>query len=128
MRYEILGDDGKVVSAIVADRSFMTANYPDGKWREVVEPTSPPVPQAVPSQVTMRQARRALHAFGKLQLVQAAINSLSEPPKTEALIDWEYSSVVQRHNGFVTKLAPALGMSPTDIDALFVAAAAYQDA
>lgn len=78
----------------------------------------------VPSAVTMRQARRALHAAGLLAAVDAAIDDLVEPAKTAARIEWEYSSEVQRHNGFVEQLGPALGLSPQQIDDLFVAASA----
>ena len=78
----------------------------------------------VPSEVTMRQARLALLGAGKLTLVDAAIDALPEPQRSAARIEWEYSSAVQRHNGFVEALGPALGMTPEQIDALFVAAAA----
>ena len=78
----------------------------------------------VPSEVTMRQARLALLGAGKLAMVDAAIDALPEPQRSAARIEWEYSSAVQRHNGFVAALGPALGMTPEQIDALFVAAAA----
>ena len=77
----------------------------------------------VPSEVTMRQARLALLGAGKLALVDAAIDALPQPQRSAARIEWEYSSAVQRHNGFVAALGPALGMTPEQIDALFVAAA-----
>lgn len=85
---------------------------------------SPPaVSVPVPEAVTMRQARRALHAAGLLAGVEAAIDALTEPDKTAARIEWEYSSEVQRHNGFVAQLAPALSLNEAQLDALFVAAA-----
>lgn len=84
------------------------------------EPGPPPVPPSV----TMRQARLALLGAGKLALVDAAINSLPEPARTQARITWDYSSEVQRHNGLVSQMAPALGLSSAQIDALFIAAAA----
>lgn len=73
--------------------------------------------------VTMRQARLALLGAGKLALVDAAIDGMPEPQKSAARIEWEYSNEVQRHNGFVEALGPALGMTSAQIDALFVAAA-----
>jgi hypothetical protein len=78
----------------------------------------------VPQAVTMRQARLALLGAGKLSEVTAAINALPEPAKSAALITWEYSQEVQRHNGLVPQMATALGMTDEQIDALFVAAAA----
>lgn len=79
-------------------------------------------PPPVPVEVTMRQARLALLAAGKLTLVDSAIAAMPEPQKSAALIEWEYSNAVQRHNGFVAALGPALGMTSADIDALFIAA------
>lgn len=77
----------------------------------------------VPAAVTMRQARLALLAAGKLASVEAAINSLPSPAKEAAHIEWEYSQEVQRHNGFVAQLAPALGLDDQALDDLFTHAA-----
>ena len=77
----------------------------------------------IPSEVTMRQARLALHAAGKLTAVNAAIAALPDPPKTAALIEWEYSSTVRRDSQFVALLGPALGLDTAGLDALFIAAA-----
>jgi chromosome segregation ATPase len=77
----------------------------------------------VPQTVTMRQARLALLGAGKLALVDAAIDSMPEPQKSAARIEWEYSNEVQRHNSFVSALGPALGMTSAQIDQLFIAAA-----
>ena len=82
----------------------------------------PPAIAPVPDEVTMRQARLALHAAGKLAAVNAAINALPDPPKTAALIEWEYSSTVRRDSQFVALLGPALGLDSAALDALFVAA------
>lgn len=80
----------------------------------------------VPKAVTMRQARLALLGAGVLAGVDAAIDAMSEPTRSAARIEWEYSGEVQRHNGFVAALGPALGMTGEQIDALFIAAATYQ--
>ena len=77
----------------------------------------------VPHEVTMRQARLALLATGKLAGVDAAIASLPEPQKTAASIEWEYSNALQRSNPFVAQLGAALGIDDAAIDALFVEAA-----
>jgi hypothetical protein len=83
----------------------------------------PAPPIIVPTEVTMRQARLALHAAGKLVAVNAAIAALPDPPKTAALIEWEYSSTVRRDSQFVAMLGPALGLDAAGLDALFIAAA-----
>ena len=54
--------------------------------------------------------------------MEAAIDALEEPAKTNARIEWEYSGAVQRHNGFVSVLAPQLGLTSEQTDALFIAA------
>lgn len=84
-------------------------------------PAPPPAP-LVPAEVTMRQARLALLGAGKLAQVDAAIDSLPEPQRSAARIEWEYSNAVLRASPFVASLAPALQMTPAQIDALFVAA------
>jgi len=77
----------------------------------------------VPQSVTMRQARLALLAAGLLPAVNAAIASMPEPDKTAAQITWDYASSVDRGFGMVPQLAAALGMTETQIDDLFIAAA-----
>jgi hypothetical protein len=99
------------------DAKTQQCAWVDGKW--VVSAIVPDVP----SVVTMRQARLALLGAGKLALVDAAIDGMPEPQKSAARIEWEYSNEVQRHNSFVSALGPALGMTSTQIDGLFVAAA-----
>ena len=78
--------------------------------------------RVVPGKITMRQARLALLAAGKLNEVALAINLLGDVAKEAAQIEWEYSSEVQRHNGFVSLIGPALCMTEEQIDDLFIAA------
>jgi len=85
---------------------------------------TPVVATLIPQSVTMRQARLALEGVGKLDDVDAAIAALSLPTRKLAQIEWEYSNEVQRSNGIVSQLGPALGLTEAQIDALFVAAAA----
>lgn len=94
------------------------AQVPDAEVPPVPAPPSPPVPQ----RVTMRQARLALLGAGLLAGIDAAINGLPSPQKEAARIEWEYSQEVQRHNGFVSVLAPMLGMTEAQTDALFLVA------
>lgn len=79
-------------------------------------------PQDVPQTVTMRQARLALLGAGKLAAVAAAIASLPSPQREAAQIEWDYSSVVERHRQLVATLAPAMGLDDAGVDALFIAA------
>ena len=105
-----LGADAAAHEALIAE---IEATY--------VPPESEP--PYVPTSVTMRQARLALLGAGLLDDVDAAIAALPSPQKEAAKIEWEYSQEVRRHNGFASVLAPMLGMSPEQTDALFVQAA-----
>lgn len=78
--------------------------------------SSPP-----PASVTMAQARVALHRSGLLAAVQAAVAASPDP---EVTITWEYSTVVSRDSALVTALAGGLGLTESDLDALFTSAAA----
>lgn len=85
-------------------------------------PIQSEITNVAPVEVTMRQARLALHAAGKLAAVNAAIAALPDPPKTAAQIEWEYSNTVRRDSRFVSMLGPALGLDSAALDALFIAA------
>lgn len=121
-------DIAKHYDTDVPEGTITGAELVDGEW---VNPQPPvyvpqpdvPVPVIVPSAVTMRQARLALLGAGLLDDVEAAIAALPSPAKETAKIEWEYSQEVQRHNGFVAQLGPALGLDAAALDALFVAAA-----
>lgn len=86
--------------------------------------TFQPVVNNVPEEVTMRQARLALLEAGLLANVQTAINSLPEPARTKAQIEWDYSNALQRSNSFVATLGGALGLDSEALDNLFIQAAA----
>jgi len=100
------------------------ANWTGYVWldRPYVAYTAPVSTEPVPTEVTMRQARLALFGAGLLSGVQTAIDALSEPTKTAAQIEWEYSNTLQRTNPFVATLGAALGLTEAQIDALFIAA------
>lgn len=80
------------------------------------------IPPLVPESVTMRQARLALFSVGKLDAVATAIAALPSPTKEAAQIEWEFSSVVERHRPLVLMLGPALDLTGPQLDELFVAA------
>lgn len=68
---------------------------------------------------SMRQARLALLQVGKLAEVDAAIAAMSDPQKSQAAIEWEYATTVDRVSPFVDSLGSALGMTQADLDVLF---------
>ena len=74
---------------------------------------------AVPSVVTMRQARLALLQAGVLPLVESAIASMESPA---AQIEWDYSQEVNREQPLVKQLAEALNLTSDQLDNLFLEA------
>jgi hypothetical protein len=78
----------------------------------------------VPNAVTMRQARLALLQAGMLTAVNDAVAAMPGDAGAAARIEWEYSQEVQRDKALVLSLAPALGLTDAQLDALFITAAA----
>lgn len=124
---------GDTVLTVVAAADQPPA-VPQGQWRQAVDAVGPghvwtgsgwQAPGgAVPQRVTMRQARLALHGAGLLDDVEAAIDAISDADdRAAARITWDHSQEVVRNNGLVAQLAPALGLTDVQIDALFVSAA-----
>lgn len=92
-----------------------------GAYDGTFHPAPPPVP-VVPQTITPRQARLALLGAGLLSSVDAAIDSLPEPQKSAARIEWEYAVTVERNSPLVTNLGGALGLTAAQIDDLFIQA------
>lgn len=123
--------DGVVINAVEADADYAAAQGwvqsdeagPGWTWDgESFAPPAEPGP-VVPASVTMRQARLALLGAGLLGSVQTAIDGLPSPQREAAQIEWDYSNELQRDNPFVALLAPALGLTSEQLDALFITAA-----
>lgn len=72
--------------------------------------------------VTMRQARLALLQQNLLTGVEAAINLMPEPDKSQVSIEWEYASTVERTSPWMTTMGQALGLTDNQLDDLFVLA------
>jgi hypothetical protein len=102
----------------------MRANWTGYDWVDLpyVAPVIDTPPVVVPAAVTMRQARLALLGAGLLPAVETAIDAMTEPTKSAARIEWEYSNELQRGNALVAALGPALGLTGAQIDQLFIAA------
>lgn len=84
-----------------------------------------PVPVVeVPPEVTMRQARLALLGAGLLDDVETAIDAMSDPAKTAARIEWDYSNTLRRDHPLVATLGAGLGLTGGQLDDLFIAAGA----
>lgn len=104
------------------------AEYINGQVivRDMTEEEQAAIPPAVievPAEVTMRQARLALLAIGKLDQVAPAIESLEGAERDAARIEWEFSSAVVRSRPLVVMLGQALGLDEEALDQLFITAA-----
>src|SRR5699024_10844066 len=90
-----------------------------------VAPYTPPqpAPEPVPAQVTRRQGRLALLEAGKLDAVEAAIDSIEDPAqKRAAQIEYE-ADTWERGNAFLQTLWAQLGGTEEELDELFILAA-----
>lgn len=77
----------------------------------------------VPREVTMRQARQALILAGLDEAVEAAIDAIPGTAGKLARAEWNNSQVVQRSRPLVSQLGDAIGLTPKQIDDLFITAA-----
>lgn len=85
------------------------------------QPFSAPDVPAAPT-VTRRQALRALHEAGLLTGIEAAINSMPEPARSAARIDWDNAAEFRRDFPLLLQLAAAMGLTAAQIDSLFITA------
>ena len=76
----------------------------------------------VPTIVTMKQARLALLDAGLLPTVNSAIAGLTGSAGDAARIEWEFSADIHRGDDLVTQISGGLGLTSTQIDALFISA------
>lgn len=92
-----------------------------GDFGAIAAYVAPPV--VVPTVVTMRQARLAMLDAGILTSVSAALAAMPGAAGEAARIEWEYSPTLKRDHPLVSSLSAALGLTPTQLDGLFTAAA-----
>lgn len=79
---------------------------------------SMPVVTEVPQVVTSRQMFHALDQAGLLDDIEAFVATQPRPVQ----IDWNKSREFQRDNVLLNAMAPLLGLTQEDLDALFIAA------
>lgn len=80
------------------------------------------VAQPAPAAVSMRQAKLALLAAGKLADVENAIEAMPEPECSAARIEWASAGAVERTHPTVALISAAAGLSEAELDELFSAA------
>ena len=119
--YRLDRDDEAATWVAVKDESTVNrfgltaADFPDAVPPEL--PVYVAFVEPVPTVVTMAQAQLALLAAGHLDAVEAAVEGMPR----EAQILWRKANTVVRGDPLLIELAALLGLSETDVDALFVA-------
>lgn len=86
--------------------------------REIDITPIPEPPVVVPTSVSMRQARLQLSILGLYQIVNQAVQSMSEA----AQISWEYASTVDRSDTLTQQMIAMLGWTEEEADAYFIEA------
>lgn len=124
MNAHIVDENGFIINTILVDSLDFLPNLVDasiggGIGDRIVDGELIAKPLPVPQVVTMRQARLALLAAGKLNDVSTAIDQLPSPQKEAAHIEWEFSSTVERNRPLVQALGPLLGLTEEELDNLF---------
>lgn len=92
----------------------------EDEWTaKLAEYALPPVTTEFPD-VTPRQIRQALVLYGiSMTEITDALNSLPEPMKTLANVEWEYSNWFQRKRPLVISVGQMLGWTPEQLDDLW---------
>lgn len=98
-------------------------------WQEAHPDLRPPVPEEappVPEEVTLRQFLMAADRSGLLATLEALKTSDGIPQQTRRDIHFflEYSNFIERGHPLIAQLAPVVGVTESQINDLFQAAAA----
>ena len=101
------------------DRATQGCFFRNDAW-VIVDAVAPVEP--APTVVTMRQARLALLGAGMLAQVNTAVAAMPGAQGDAARIEWDFSGTVDRNSPLVQSLVGVLGLSDTQLDALFKAA------
>lgn len=102
---QILGDDPAVVLQALCDRTEL-----------------PPMPARVPREIANWRARAVLELAGLLPAVEAAIQGMAGAEGVVVRNAWLAGAPLARAGATVTALAPALGLTDEQVDAMFIQA------
>ena len=93
----------------------------------VLENFSPTQEKSIPGSITATQIRLWLVKNDiSLESIVQAINSLEDDSlRKELLVKWEYVPYFERSNVFIDQVGAMLGMTPQQIDQVFVEASNY---
>jgi len=89
-------------------------------WTDISTPTQL-LKDSVPKTITKRQLKLQLTIDGfDISTIPVAINQLSEPTRTFALINWEDGTIFERNDALLIQLATMLGIDDGELDVLFI--------
>lgn len=98
---------------------YMGSSYINGVFTPPIDQNQPVI--ILP--VTPRQFRQALVLSGvDIAVIESAIDQLSEPTRSLAKIEWEYSTAFLRSNALVNQMGPSLGFDSEALDNLWLLA------
>ena len=122
MRIEILNSEGAVVNVIIADEAFAEAQHP-GAWRlaEVQDVPAEPAP-ATPTVCSPAQGLVALFAIKQITEsdVNATIAAITDPvARYTSQVAFARATEWRRDSASMQQLAALLGLTESDLDALF---------
>lgn len=111
--------DGVTFVELSADSPVGIGHTYDGENFTAPEPD--PVVVPVPDSVGPAQIRLALlDMYGVTdEMIRGAIDQLSEPARSRALVLYDYSAEFRRSNPFVAAIGQMLGISDEQVDDLF---------
>jgi hypothetical protein len=117
MRRDILDHQGNKIGEL---------DLPDGTPEEIWQSKLSVYAQA-PSKnipdVTPRQIRQALILSGiSMSQIEDSLNTLPEPMRSLALVEWEYSISFKRDNKLVGGVSQQLGWTSEQVDQLWITA------
>lgn len=118
-----------------ADRASIPADPANRDWEAyqawlvkggVPNPAPPPPPPPVPQSVMMWQLQAVLERQGLATKVQAAVTAAAASNRMILGLWQSLAMPIARTSPTLLALVTAVGMTPAQVDALFIAAAAVQ--
>lgn len=77
--------------------------------------------EIVPEKISKLQLKVQLVQMGfDLQLIENAINQLTEPQRTIAMLAWTDATNIHRDNSFITMVAQILQLTEKQVDQIFI--------
>lgn len=83
----------------------------------------PAPPDRVPREIANWRAKAVLKSMGLLVTVENALATMLEPTKSTVMLAWNGAAKIARNSTTLAALAPALGLSDSQLDQLFITAA-----